>query len=85
MTVHIIILIFSLSVYGFAPYGFDVLTERALVQQSNLAVEVQERNVTRNVWGGPPQVYHMLYSVTVFEFIGSISYIRSYIWSLYES
>lgn len=53
MTVHIIIMIFTLSVYGFAPYGFDLHTERALVQQSNLAVEVQEKNVSTNVWGGP--------------------------------
>lgn len=58
MTVQIFVLIFSLAVYGFAPYGFDQFTERALIQQSNLAVEVQERNITPNVWGGPPQVTH---------------------------
>lgn len=56
MTVHVLILIFSLSVYGFAPYGFVLYTERALVQQSNLAVGVEDRNITPNVWGGPPQV-----------------------------
>ena len=56
MTVHVIILVFALSVYGFAPYGFDQLTQRSLVQQSNLAVEVVERTIIRNIWGGPPQV-----------------------------
>ena len=63
MTVHILILVFSLSVYGFAPYGFDLKTERALVQQSNLAVAVEEKNISTNVWGGPPQV-----TFTVTEF-----------------
>jgi hypothetical protein len=56
MTVHIIIMIFALSVYDFAPYGFDLISERALVQQSNLAVEVQAKNITPNVWLGPKQV-----------------------------
>ena len=56
MTVHIIVLIFTLVVYGFAPYGFVQFTERSLVQQSNLAVEVVERIIVPNVWGGPPQV-----------------------------
>jgi hypothetical protein len=55
MTVHIIIMIFALSVYDFAPYGFDLISERALVQQSNLAVEVQAKNITPNVWLGPKQ------------------------------
>lgn len=57
MFVHTLILIVSLSVYGFAPYGFDQFSERALVQQSSLVVEVVEKNITPNVWGGPPQVW----------------------------
>ncbi|XP_003384540.1 PREDICTED: inactive rhomboid protein 2-like [Amphimedon queenslandica] len=64
MTVHILILVFSLSVYGFAPYGFDLKTERALVQQSNLAVAVEEKNISTNVWGGPPQSALVLLGAT---------------------
>ena len=63
MTVHVINMIFALAVYGFAPYGFDQFTERALVQQSNLAVEVEERIIIPNVWGGPPQVINILYRI----------------------
>ena len=65
MTVHVLILIFSLSVYGFAPYGFDLKTERALVQQSNLAVAVEEKNISTNVWFGPPQVYTHVLSLSL--------------------
>lgn len=55
IVVHVLILLITLSVYGFAPYGWDLKSKRALVQMSNLAVETDERNVTTSVWGGPEQ------------------------------
>lgn len=53
MFANIIILLITLSVYRFAPYGWDIITKEALVQKSNLALEVSRKNVTGNVWGGP--------------------------------
>ena len=52
MFANVIILLITLSVYGFAPYGWDIATTQALVQKSNLALEVAKKNVTGNVWGG---------------------------------
>ena len=48
-------MIVSLSVYGIAPYGWDLFTERASIQQTNLASDIVERTVVPNVWLGPPQ------------------------------
>ena len=56
MFVHIVIMIISLSVYGFAPYGWDRFTESRTIRQSNLAFETTRRNVIPSVWGGPRQM-----------------------------
>ena len=48
-------MIISLAVYGFAPYGWDLQSERAIIQQNNLAFNTEERMVVPSVWGGPPQ------------------------------
>ena len=55
LVVHTIIMVISLAVYGFAPYGWVLQTERRTVLQSNLAYVPTERNVVPSVWGGPPQ------------------------------
>lgn len=56
MFVHIVIMIISLSVYGFAPYGWDRFTESRTIRQSNLAFETTRRNVIPSVWGGSRQM-----------------------------
>ena len=45
----------ALSVYGFAPYGWDQKVERGTVYGSNLAYDTQERIVIPSVWLGPSQ------------------------------
>ena len=46
-------MIVTLSVYGFAPYQWDVTTTSAFVQTSSLTLEAAKKNVTGSVWGGP--------------------------------
>ena len=53
MFMHIVIMIITLSVYGFAPYQWDITTSTAFVQTSSLTLEVARKNVTGSVWGGP--------------------------------
>jgi membrane associated rhomboid family serine protease len=55
MVVHIIVMVTALSVYGFAPYGWDQQVDRGTVLGSNLAFDTEERIVIPNVWGGPSQ------------------------------
>lgn len=55
IVVHIMIMIISLAVYGFAPYGWDLQSEQAIAQQTNLAFDTEVRMVVPSVWGGPPQ------------------------------
>lgn len=55
MVVHVLIMIITLAVYGFVPYGWDLRSETELVLQSNLAVTPTPRFVVPNVWGGPSQ------------------------------
>ena len=55
MMVHTIIMIVALSVYGFAPYGFDLQEERAFVRQTDLSLAPTSKLVVPSAWGGPPQ------------------------------
>lgn len=55
MVVHVIIMIVSLALYGFAPYGWDLIQQRQSVRQTDLSFATTERNVVPNVWLGPPQ------------------------------
>ena len=48
-------MIIALAVYGFAPYGWDLRTERETVLMSNLAVTTALKLVVPSVWGGPSQ------------------------------
>ncbi len=55
LVVHTVIVIVSLAVYGFAPYGWDVKTEREIVLTSNVVYSSEQKQVVRSVWGGPRQ------------------------------
>ena len=55
MTVHVIIMIVALALYGFAPYGWDLIEERASVRQTDLSFAATSRLVVPSVWFGPPQ------------------------------
>jgi membrane associated rhomboid family serine protease len=55
MLVHTIIMITAVSVYGFAPYGWDQMAERGTVLGSNLAFDTVEKIVIPSVWLGPSQ------------------------------
>ena len=48
-------MITALSVYGFAPYGWDQKVERGTVLGSNLAFDTEEKIIIPNVWVGPKQ------------------------------
>ena len=55
--VQIIILIVSVSVYGFASLGIGINEETSAdVLQVNLDFTQRFSNVTQNPWGGPSQV-----------------------------
>ncbi len=53
--VHVIIMVVALSVYGFAPYGFDLREEREFVRQTDLSLAPTSKMVVPSAWGGPPQ------------------------------
>ena len=55
MTVHVIIMIIALAVYGFAPYSWDLVDQRENVRQTDLSFAIQRKQVVGSVWGGPPQ------------------------------
>lgn len=55
MVVHVIIMIIALAVYGFAPYGWDLIEDRATVRQTDLSFATVSRLLVPSVWGGPPQ------------------------------
>lgn len=55
MTVQIVIMVVALAVYGFAPYGWDLIDVREPVQQPEGGFAVISKQVVPNVWGGPPQ------------------------------
>lgn len=55
MTVHVIVMIIALAVYGFAPYGWDLREQREVVRQTDLSFANSARFVVPSVWGGPPQ------------------------------
>ena len=48
-------MITAVSVYGFAPYGWDQKVERGTVLGSNLALDTMEKIIIPSVWGGPSQ------------------------------
>ena len=45
----------ALSVYGFAPYGWDQQVVRDTVFGSDLAYDTEEKIIIPNVWLGPSQ------------------------------
>lgn len=55
MVVHVIIMVIALAVYGFAPYGWDLIEERDTVRQTDLSFAPVSKLVVPSVWGGPPQ------------------------------
>lgn len=55
MLVHTVIMITAVSVYGFAPYGWDQKAERGTVLSSDLAFDTVEKIVIPSVWLGPSQ------------------------------
>lgn len=55
MTVHVIIMVVSLAIYGFAPYGWNLIETRETVRQTDLSFAVVPKLVVPSVWGGPPQ------------------------------
>lgn len=55
MVVHIIIMVIALAVYGFAPYGWDLIQQRDTVRQTDLSFATVSKLVVPSVWGGPPQ------------------------------
>lgn len=55
MVVHVIVMVIALSVYGFAPYGWDFIQKRDIVRQTDLSFATVSKLVVPSVWGGPPQ------------------------------
>ena len=45
----------ALAVYGFAPYGWDLIEERAIVRQTDLSSATVSKMVVSSMWVGPPQ------------------------------
>lgn len=48
-------MVIALAVYGFAPYGWDLLERREIVRQTDLSYATQSKFVVPSVWLGPPQ------------------------------
>ena len=48
-------MIVALSLYGFAPYAWDLIEQRESVRQTDLSFATTVRRVVPNVWLGPPQ------------------------------
>ena len=48
-------MVIALSVYGFAPYGWDLKEERDIVRQTDLSFAAVAKMVVPSVWLGPPQ------------------------------
>ncbi len=55
MVVHVMIMVIALGLYGFAPYGWDLIEQRESVRQTDLSFATTERSVVPSVWLGPPQ------------------------------
>ena len=55
MVVHLIIMIIALSLYGFAPYGWDLKEQRERIRQTDLSFATESKLVVPSVWLGPSQ------------------------------
>lgn len=50
-----IIMLIVLIVYGFAPYGWDLIQQRETVRQTDLSFATVAKMVVPSIWLGPPQ------------------------------